>query len=67
MVDTRDPLEKDADVIILHERSGDDDDASDLLFVDDMPSRKLPRRGSKAAKRTLVRKKKKTSKVGRKR
>jgi DNA topoisomerase-6 subunit B len=67
VVDTRDPLEKDADVIILHERSGDDDDASDLLFVDDMPSRKLPRRGSKAAKRTVVRKKKKTSKVGRKR
>jgi len=62
VVDTRDPLEKDDDVIILHDRSGEDGDVSDSLFEDDMPSRKLPRRGSKAAKRTVVRKKKKTSK-----
>ena len=59
VLDTRDPLEKDGDVIILHDRSvHDDDDGSGALFDDDRPARKLPRRGSKAAKRTTVRKKK---------
>ena len=63
VLDTRDPLEKDDDVIILHERSAHVDDEADVLFQDDMPARKLPRRGSKSAKRTTTRKtkKKKTS------
>jgi hypothetical protein len=61
VLDRRDPLEKDDDVIILHDRSVGGDNGSEALFTEDMPARTLPRRGSKAAKRTTTKKKKKTS------
>ncbi len=63
VVGKQDALEKDDDVIILHDRSTAGDEGSDSLFDEDMPARKLPRRGSKAAKRTVKKKstRKKTS------